>query len=449
VGQTDVISVTATAAKPARAALIANAYATAFVTYERSVTINNLAAAEAQLNRQISSVAAQANAATGPSQTALLGNEAALKEQLAQLEVNGAVATGGVQLVTPATAPGAPSSPRPLRDAVLGLLIGLLLGIGIAFVVEHLDDAVYLKEDVERILRGTRVLALVPMVGSWKNKNRAFVVTATEPNSLAGEAYRSLRTSLQFAALDGHARVILVTSPGEGEGKSSTVANLGVVLATAGERVVIVSCDLRRPRLGQFFGLDEQVGMTTVLVGQRPLEEALQPVPGVDGLWLLGTGERTSDPTGILGRPQLAEVLDQLDKMFDLVLVDSPPLLPVTDAAILAQAVDATLLVVAAGQTRARDVRRATEALSLVHVTTIGVVLNEVTRSPGSGYAYRYGYGKQYGYGEYPSTRAVADGNGVSSTSPAATIGNVAEAVGAGPVRAQHRKDRKLERRTR
>jgi Mrp family chromosome partitioning ATPase len=164
--------------------------------------------------------------------------------------------------------------------------------------------------------------------------------------------------------------------------------------------------------------------MTTVLVGQRPLEEALQPVPGVDGLWLLGTGERTSDPTGILGRPQLAEVLDQLDKMFDLVLVDSPPLLPVTDAAILAQAVDATLLVVAAGQTRARDVRRATEALSLVHVTTIGVVLNEVTRSPGSGYAYRYGYGKQYGYGEYPSTRAVADGNGVSSTSPAATIGS-------------------------
>ena len=163
VGQTDVISVTATAAKPARAALIANAYATAFVTYERSVTINNLAAAEAQLNRQISSVAAQANAATGPSQTALLGNEAALKEQLAQLEVNGAVATGGVQLVTPATAPGAPSSPRPLRDAVLGLLIGLLLGIGIAFVVEHLDDAVYLKEDVERILRGTRVLALVPI----------------------------------------------------------------------------------------------------------------------------------------------------------------------------------------------------------------------------------------------------------------------------------------------
>jgi capsular exopolysaccharide synthesis family protein len=431
--------------------LIANAYATAFVTYERSVTISNLAAAETQLNRQIASVAAQAKSASAAEQTALLSNEAALKEQLAQLQVNGAVATGGLQLVTPATAPGGPSSPKPERDALLGLLLGLLVGTGLAFVVEHLDDAVYLKEEVERLARGARVLALVPMVASWKNKNRAFVVTTTEPNSLAGEAYRSLRTSLQFAALDGHARVILVTSPGEGEGKSSTVANLGVVLATAGERVVIVSCDLRRPRLGEFFGLDEQVGMTTVLLGQRPLEETLQPVPEVDGLWMLGTGERTSDPTGVLGRPQLAVVLDQLDKMFDLVLVDSPPLLPVTDAAILAQAVDATLLVVAAGQTRARDLRRATEALSLVHATTIGVVLNEVTRSTGSGYGYGYGYGKRSGYGEYISTGAPAGvDNGVYSTSKAVTNGNVAaQPIGAGPVRAQHRKDRKEERRTR
>ena len=433
VGTTNIISVTATAANPARAALIANAYATAFVTYQRSVTISNLAAAETQLSRQIASIAAQvkslqSNPASAADVSALLNQEAALKEQLAQLQVNGAVSTGGIELVTPATAPSSPSSPKPSRDAILGFVLGLLLGIGLAFVVEHLDDAIHLKEEVERLTHGARVLALVPMVSSWKNKDQAFAVTATEPNSVAGEAYRSLRTSLQFATLESHARVILVTSPGKTEGKSATVVNLGVVLATAGERVAIVSCDLRRPRLGQFFGLDERVGLTTVLLGRCPLQEALQPVPGIDGLTILPTGERPSDPTGVLGSQQLAWVLSQLSSMFDRVLVDSPPLLPVTDAVILSQVVDTTLLVVAAGQTRGRDLRRASEALSLVHAKTIGVVLNEVTKS--TGYGYGYGYGKRYGYGEYASTGAAADGDATSSTFTAAIKGNGARPVG-------------------
>ena len=356
VGSTNIISVTATAANPARAALIANAYATAFITYQRSVTISNLTAAETQLSREIASTATQvksfhSNPASAEA-TALLSQEAALKEQLAQIQVNGAVAIEGIQVVTPAIAPSAPSSPKPLRNAVLGFILGLLIGIGLTFVVENLDDAVYLKEEVERLTPGSRVLGLVPIVDTWKNKAQAFVITSTRPNSVAG-GYRSLRTSLQFAALDGLAGVILVTSASEAEGKSATVANLGVVLATAGERVAIVSCDLRRPRLAQFFGLDEQVGLATVLLGRCTLQEALQPVPGIDGLTILPTGERPSDPTGMLASDQLAWVLGQLRQTFDRVLVDSPPLLPVTDAVILSQAVDATLLVVAAGQTGA------------------------------------------------------------------------------------------------
>jgi receptor protein-tyrosine kinase len=220
-----------------------------------------------------------------------------------------------------------------------------------------------------------------------------------------------------------------VTSPGETEGKSATVANLGVVLAGAGARVAMVSCDLRRPRIGQFFGLDEQVGLTTVLLGRCSLEEALQPVPGIEGLSILATGELPSDPTGVLGSQKLAGVLDRLRKMFDLVFLDSPPLLPVTDAVILAQAVDATLLVVAAGQTRGKDLLRATEALSLVHATPIGVVLNEVTKSTGYGYGYGYGYGKRYGYGGYASAGASADGKGVPLTSTAATMGDGARPI--------------------
>jgi capsular exopolysaccharide synthesis family protein len=438
VGLTNVISVTATGASPRRAALIANAYATAFITYQRSVTISSLAAAETQLSQQIASTAAQvkslqSNPAAATQVSALLTTESALKAQLAQLQVNGAVATDAVQVVTPATAPTAPSSPKPARDAILGLILGLLLGIGLALVMAHLDDTVYLKEEVQRLTSGSRVLGLVPMVDTWKNKNKTLVITATKPNSVAGEAYRSLRTSLQFASLDGLARVILVTSASEGEGKSATVANLGVVLATAGERVAVISCDLRRPRLAQFFGLDEQVGLTTVLLGRCSLEEALQPVPGTDGLTILPTGERPLDPTGVLGSEELAGVLGQLRNMFDLVLIDSPPLLPVTDAVILAQAVDTTLLVVAAGQTRGKDLRRATEVLSLVHATTIGVVLNEVTKSTG----YGYGYGKAYGYGEYAPTGAVAGGNGKYASTAAAANGN---RLARGPLAPRHGK---------
>jgi capsular exopolysaccharide synthesis family protein len=411
VGQTNVIAVTGTAANPAHAASIANAYANAFVTYQRSAAIDNLTAAETQLSQQISTIDAQAkslesNPAAAAQVTALLTQEAALKEQLAQLQVSGAVTTGGVQVVTPATAPSAPSSPKPSRNAVLGFILGLLFGIGVAFVVEHLDDTVYEKEELERLVPGTRVLALIPMVGSWKNKGRTFVVTRSEPNSIASEAYRSLRTSLQFIAHETKAKVMLVTSPTESEGKTTTVANLGVVLANAGERVAIVSCDLRHPRVGSFLGLNEQVGLTAVLLGQRSLDEVLQAVPGVKGLSMLATGERPSDPTGVLSSDRLAGVLDDLRQQFDVVLVDSPPVLPVTDAAILAQAVDATLLVVAAEQTRRKDLRRAIEALSLVQATVVGVVLNEVTMSTG------YGYGKRSGYSSYAPTAAATNGNG-------------------------------------
>ena len=410
VGQTNVISVTATAASPARAALIANTYATAFITYQRSVTINNLTAAETQLRRQITSIAAQVKLVPPSSVAqvnALLNEEASLKDQLAQLQLSGTAATTGIQVVTAATAPSAPTSPKPLTDAILGLLLGLLLGIGLAFAVEHLDDTIRVQEEVERLTPGTRVLAVIPMVRSWKSKDQTLVITVTEPNSVAGEAFRSLRTSLRFATLDSHVQTILVTSPGESEGKSSTAANLGVVLATSGERVVVVSGDFRRPRIGKYFNLDERVGLTTVLLGRCSLEEALQPVPGVDGLSIMATGERMSDPTGVLGSQQFAGLLEKLRQMFDLVLVDSPPLLPVTDAAILAQTVDATLLVVAAGQTRGKNLRRATEALSLVHGTLLGVVLNEVSTSTNG-----YGYGKYYRYGKYEPTEQAATGNG-------------------------------------
>ena len=424
VGQTNVIAVAATATSPARAALVANTYAQAFVTYRRSVTIANLTAAETQLQQQITSLGQQISAldTSNPAQatqaSALAAQQAALKSQLAQLQVNGAVTTGGVEVVTPATPPGSPSSPRPSRDAVVAAFLGLLLGMGVAFTVEYVDDTVYTKDEVERLAPGLPVLALVPRVDSWKDPTSPVIASLTKPRSGVAESYRSLRTSLQFVAHQHSLRTIVVTSASDTEGKTATVANLGVALAGAGQRVAVVSCDLRKPRLASFFGLREDVGLTSVLLGHVPLDEALQEVPDAARLVLLGTGPLPPDPAELLASGALADLVAELAGRFDVVLVDSPPVLPVTDAAILSRVADGTLLVVASGQTRGKALRRTVENLALVDAATIGIVLNEVTKS--TGYGYGYGYSSPYGYG---GGEPAANGHGPKASPPAGRAG--------------------------
>jgi capsular exopolysaccharide synthesis family protein len=412
VAQTNVISITAIAATPPRAARIANAYAQAFVTYQRTVVIDNATAAEAQLRSQIQSVVAQAKSLRGrasaaPDVTALLNQEAVLREQLAQLQVSGAVAPGGVangglEVVTPAQAPSSPSSPKPTRDALLGLLAGLMLGLGAAFLRHNLDDRVTSKEAAEHF-GGSPVLGLVPMVTSWKRRKQAMVISTSKPTSPAAESYRSLRTSLQFARQGRDLRTLLVTSPAASEGKTSTLANLGAVFAQAGERVVLVSGDLRRPRIGQFFGLDEAVGLTTVLLGERSLKQALQPAG--ERLWLLAAGLVPANPAELLSGRGTRDVFAALREDFDLVLIDSPPVLPVTDAMVLSNYANGTLLVVAAGQTRRAELERAAEKFAQANAPLVGMVLNEVTKQSGYG---RYGTG--YGYGSYVGITPAADG---------------------------------------
>jgi len=412
VAQTNVISITAIAATPPRAARIANTYAQAFVTYQRTVVIDNATAAEAQLRSQIQSVVAQAKSLRGrasaaPDVTALLNQEAVLREQLAQLQVSGAVAPGGVangglEVVTPAQAPSSPSSPKPTRDALLGLLAGLMLGLGAAFLRHNLDDRVTSKEAAEHF-GGSPVLGLVPMVTSWKRRKQAMVISTSKPTSPAAESYRSLRTSLQFARQGRDLRTLLVTSPAASEGKTSTLANLGAVFAQAGERVVLVSGDLRRPRIGQFFGLDEAVGLTTVLLGERSLKQALQPAG--ERLWLLAAGLVPANPAELLSGRGTRDVFAALREDFDLVLIDSPPVLPVTDAMVLSNYANGTLLVVAAGQTRRAELERAAEKFAQANAPLVGMVLNEVTKQSGYG---RYGTG--YGYGSYVGITPAADG---------------------------------------
>ncbi len=420
VGQTNVISITASSRVPSQAALVANLYATAFVQYRQSVAERSLASAEAQLGSQISALGQQLRSFRGntnsPAASALLNQQAVLKEQLAQMQVSGAVDSGDVVLVTPAQTPTSPSSPKPVQDALLGLAAGLALGLAAAFLRDSLDDKLASKEAVEHA-GGAPVLAMTPVVTSWRRQQPPLVVVVSEPSSPAAESYRSLRTSLQFARQEGQFRSIVVTSPGVAEGKTATLANLGVVFAQAGERVVLVSCDLRRPRIGAFFGLDEQEGMTSVLLGRRTLEEAVLPVPGFERLSLLPAGPVPPNPAELLNSASAQDVFARLRERFDLVLIDSPPVLPVTDAAILSRHADATLMLTAAGQTRRGDLHRAVEKLNQVGATILGVVLNKVTRQTGRNYGYSYSY-KPYPAGSPVMTTAHPNGSRVPDRSP-------------------------------
>jgi capsular exopolysaccharide synthesis family protein len=398
VAQTNVIALTAISASPVQAARIANAYASAFVEQTQKTAMSNLTTAQATLQKQINSLGKQIRSLQGKADSAtqvsaLVNQQAVLKEEVAQLEVNGAAATSGLQFVTSARVPTSPSSPKPVQNALLGLVVGLLLGLGAAFLRDSLDDRLSSKDAAERF-GAAPVIAMVPMVNSWRKRNRAEVAALSEPTSPAAEAYRSLRTSLQFTRQAQELRTLLVTSPAAAEGKTSTLANLGAVFAQAGERVVLVSCDLRRPRLGQLYGAEEQPGLTTVLLGQQTVEQALRQVPGYDCLWLLGAGPVPPNPAELLDGPRARKIFATLRENFDLVLVDSPPVLPVTDAMVLSKYADGTLLVVAAGQTKGAELQRAAERFSQAKAAVVGIVLNEVTRANafGSGYGYGYGY---------------------------------------------------------
>jgi protein-tyrosine kinase len=260
-------------------------------------------------------------------------------------------------------------------------------------------------------------LAAVPMVTSWRKRDRPLVVSLAKPASPATEAFRSLRTSLQFARAEHELRTILVTSPTASEGKTSTLANLGAVFAQTGQNVLMVSCDLRKPRLGQFFGIDEAAGLTTAILGEESVGNLIQPAPGMDNLWLLPSGPTPPNPAELLNGARSQQIFAELRDRFDLVLIDSPPVLPVTDAAVLSKDADATLLVVAAFRTRSGDLLRASEKLAQVNARVVGVVLNEATRQSAGYYS---AYGTRHGYYGTPlpapganlPVRLIGNGNG-------------------------------------
>jgi capsular exopolysaccharide synthesis family protein len=314
-------------------------------------------------------------------------------------------------VTTNANLPTAPSSPRPKINLALGLLVGIAIGVAAAVLRETMDTTVKNKSDLQEITGA----APLGVIAEDPGVTRRPLVVQIDSQSPRAEAFRQLRTNLQFVDVDRATRAVVLTSALAEEGKTTTSCNLAITLAQAGVRTVLVEADLRRPRLSEYLGIERAVGLTTVLTGVASLDDALQPWGRTGAMWVLPSGSLPPNPSEILGSHQMQELLKALDERADVVILDAPPLLPVTDAAVLARVADGAVLVVRVGKTKREQVTRAIEALTSVDARLLGTVINRApVRGPDAG-AYGYGYG-------YESTRdkspQIGDGERTKNVMP-------------------------------
>lgn len=284
-----------------------------------------------------------------------------------------------------------PMHPLPrnvLQRSLLAMIASIGAGVGLAFLLEYVDYTVKVPEE----LRALYGMATLGVIGTIKGKGEEDVlVTLRNPHSPIAEAFRALRTNIQFASPDKPPRSLLITSAGPEEGKSVTAANLAVCLAQDGRRVIVVDADLRKPRLHRIFKVPKEPGFTNLMINERgSLEDHLQRTE-VENLWVLPCGSTPPNPAELLGSSRAVQVMEQLKERADVVIYDSPPVAVVTDAAVLGSRVDAVLQVVLAGGTRRDVVLRGKEALERVGARILGPVLNRVSRSD-LGYYYYYEY---------------------------------------------------------
>lgn len=289
-----------------------------------------------------------------------------------------------------ASIPDEPVSPKTLRNLAIGLALGVLLGVGLAFIRDLLDNTVKDRQDLEEIA-GVAVVGSIPLD---KDRRKEPAKSFDNDNSAFAEAFRKLRTNLQFLRVDNPPRVIVVTSSMPSEGKSTTAINIALALAENDHTVALVDGDLRRPRLDKYLGLVGSVGFSTVLAGRASLSDVLQKT-AYSGVTVLTSGSVPPNPSELLGSLAAKKVLDELRADFDFVVIDSSPLLAVTDAAILAAGADGVLVVARYGETKREQLAHAVGNLRSVGAPLLGAVFTITPARGGASYSYSY-----YGYGE-------------------------------------------------
>jgi tyrosine-protein kinase Etk/Wzc len=345
---------------------------------------------------------------------------------------------GQVRIIDPARPPKEPVRPRIKLNLMLGFILGLGLGIGVTFLFDYIDNSVRTIEDVEKM--GVTVLGSIPMIkeeeamkrlkflpASMTGKNGSLdapeakrmisrLITHFAPKSPISEAYRTFRTNIQYTKLDHELKAFLVTSPGPGEGKSTSVANLAITMAQMGSKVLLIDSDLRRPILHSIFNIDRRVGLSNVLVGRATIEEAAQTTE-IENLFVMPCGTLPPNPSELLGSTAMRKTLEAMKEKFDIVLFDSPPIIAVTDAAVLSSQLDGVILVIKSGQTDREAAFRAYTLLKNVKTRILGALLNGVhIESMYGSYYYYYHY---YYYGKDGEKRKKSRKGKARSSQPA------------------------------
>jgi capsular exopolysaccharide synthesis family protein len=325
-----------------------------------------------------------------------------LREKFEESRIKEASQIGSIRIVDYAEAPKIPIKPDKMRNLIIGILYGFGLGIGIILVREYLDRTLKSIEDVERL--GFPVLGSIPLISSRQVMRSSSdpdgeakiiesrLITHLQPNSPVSESYRTLRTNIQYSNVDKPLKTVLVTSPGPGEGKSTSVANLAITFAQMGAKVLLVDTDLRRPVLHGLFRVKRNDGLTNVLVGKAPVKEAIRQTR-VRNLFLLPSGTIPKNPSEFLASKIMQKLIAKVSEQFDIVLLDSPPVIAVTDSAVLASHLDGVILVIRSEKTDRDGLLRSITLMKNVNAKILGVLVN------GLDIHHRYGsYYKYYTY---------------------------------------------------
>ena len=389
---------------------LANAIPTAFSRQNSAVQTERYADSKANLTveintlkEQIAAQQTQINAIGTPPEPAKEAELTRLQTELTQLRQSlayllqsyenirlaEAQSTSNIVVVEGAGQPLVPVRPRTLQNTLLGALVGLMLSMGGVLLIEYLDDRIRSPEQIDRVLKLPVVGLIAKMGNGYQGAGKQRLIAVREPRSPIVEAFRSIRTNIQFAGVDQPIRTLLVTSSGPSEGKSTVAANLAVVMAQAGLKVVLIDGDLRRPTLHKQFGQVNRAGLTEVILRDPRQWSGLTIASGEPNLSLLLSGALPPNPSELLGSKRMQQLLDYLHQVNDIVIIDAPPLLPVTDALVLAPLTDGVLLVIDYGGTRIGEAVQGKVQLDQSGARILGVVMNKIPTGR-RGYAYYY-----------------------------------------------------------
>jgi capsular exopolysaccharide synthesis family protein len=322
--------------------------------------------------------------------------------RITELNLSGGTAGGNIRVIEEPAAGLNPSKPDKIKVLALAMVAGLILGAMLVTVRELTDERLRSTDDIIATL-GMPVLGMIPQMNGSQSPSLRGRKVQLEFMSDVAEAYRTLRTSIYFGTRAEPIKTLLITSPGQGDGKSTTASNLAIAIAQAGRRTLIIDTDFRRPQLHRIFEITDGIGLSSVLAGRETLDKAIHPT-GLKGLEILPCGPIPSNPSEILNSDAFTKLLMSLSGRYDMIVLDSPPVSPVTDARILGAICDATLLVLKSDRSTRNSAMLAADALHSVGARLLGVVCNSVTRKKNSD-RYYTGYG--YGYARSGQARLV------------------------------------------